>query len=402
MYLDENPTEIPWEAIRYLIADANYGGRVTEAPDNRVLRAYAAEYFSVNALAPKFMLSSLPTYYIPEDNSLASYRAHAKDLPMQELPEAFGQHVNAEIASLIQDTDTMTQIIISMEVGGGGGGNSQERDEQVMKTAESLLDKIPAPMDWEEVAQRNEADPSPLKVCLLQEIERYNMLLVKLSANIKLLIKGIQGFVVISKDQEEVLMALFEGKVPGLWLKSYPSLKPLGSWVPDLIERIEQLRVWSYESIPKAFWLGGLTYPTSFLTGLLQASARKNMVSVDALSFDFIVQSGDESAITALPKEGAYFKNMTLEGAKWDTNANALADAETMALFNPMPIIHFKPVNKKKNLTDGFYQCPLYLYPIRTGSRERPSFMTWVDLKAGQHNGDFWIKRGAALLLSVA
>jgi len=310
--------------------------------------------------------------------------------------------VNAEISSLIQDTNMLCEIIIGMEVGGGAGGASHDRDEAVMKTCETLLEKIPEEIDWEEVAERNLADPSPLKVCLLQEIERYNKLLVQLKANNKLLIKGIQGFVVISKEQEEVLMALYEGRVPKSWLTAYPSLKTLGSWMPDLIERIAQLNFWAYEGIPKTFWLGGLTYPTSFLTGLLQASARKNMVSVDVLSFDFLVQAGDESTITQMPKEGSYFKMMSLEGAKWDYNIMALTDAETMQLFAAMPIIHFKPVAKKKNITDGIYQCPLYLYPIRTGSRERPSFMIWVDLKSGAHNGDYWIKRGTALLLSLA
>jgi len=402
MYLDENPTEIPWEAIRYLIADANYGGRVTDAPDNRVLKAYAMEYFSVNALAPKFQLSTLPTYYIPEENSLSAYRSYAKELPLQDFPEAFGEHVNAEISSLIQDTDMLCEIIIGMEVGGGGGGNTHERDEAVMKTCEALLDKIPDEINWEEVQERNEADSSPLKVCLLQEIERYNTLLVQLKANNKLLIKGIQGFVVISSEQEVVLVALSEGRVPASWLTSYSSLKPLGSWMPDLVERIAQLNFWAYEGIPKAFWLGALTFPTSFLTALLQASARKNMVSVDALSFDFLVQAGDESSITALPKEGAFFKLMYLEGARWDYNSMALQDAETMQLFAPMPIIHFKPVAKKKNTTEGFYSCPVYYYPTRTGSRERPSFMIWVDLKAGQHDSNFWIKRGTALLLSLA
>ena len=35
MYLDEYPTEVQWEAIKFLIAEANYGGRVTQASDNR-------------------------------------------------------------------------------------------------------------------------------------------------------------------------------------------------------------------------------------------------------------------------------------------------------------------------------------------------------------------------------
>merc|ERR1719215_2459426 len=182
---------------------------------------------------------------------------------------------------------------------------------------------------------------------------------------------------------------------------AYPSLKPLSSWMPDLMERIEQLNIWGFQGVPKTMWLGGITFPTSLLTALLQASARKNMVSVDTLSFDFIVQTADESSITAMPKEGAYIKSMILEGARWDTNTAALADAESMQLFNPMPITHFKPVARKKTVTEGIYQCPLYLYPLRTGSRERPSFMIWVDLKAGAYSADLWTKRGAALLLSV-
>ena len=48
------------------------------------------------------------------------------------------------------------------------------------------------------------------------------------------------------------------------------------------------------------------------------------------------------------------------------------------------------------------YSCPLYMYPVRTGSRERPSFMIMVDLKGGVGDSDFWIKRGTALLLSLA
>lgn len=107
MYLDENPTDIPWAAIQYLIAEANYGGRVTEAPDNRVLRAYCAEFISEKALAPKFMLSTLPTYFIPEDGSLTSYRHYASNLPFNEAPEAFGQHVNAEISSSQKEAEDL-------------------------------------------------------------------------------------------------------------------------------------------------------------------------------------------------------------------------------------------------------------------------------------------------------
>jgi len=64
-------------------------------------------------------------------------------------------------------------------------------------------------------------------------------------------------------------------------------------------------------------------------------------------------------------------------------NTNALAEPEAMALYAPMPIVHFKPIGRRKAALEGVYACPLYMYPVRTGTRERPSFMIWVDLKSG-------------------
>lgn len=286
--------------------------------------------------------------------------------------------------------------------GGGGGGGKSNKAEQVMKTCESVLDKLPEPLDYEEVQERNESDASPLKVCLMQETERYNDLLKAIQGSVKLLQRGIQGLVVITTEQEGVMNSLHAGLVPLPWLVAYPSLKPLSSWLPDLQDRIEQMNTWAFVGYPKVFWIGGITYPTSMLTAYLQASARKNQISVDTLNFDFVVQNTDEASIQQYPKEGSYIKNMVLEGARWDPNKGELADAETMMLFSPFPIIHFKVISKKRTNYDGIYQCPLYLYPIRTGSRERPSFMIWVDLKSGSVHPDFWIKRGTALLLSVA
>lgn len=41
---------------------------------------------------------------------------------------------------------------------------------------------------------------------------------------------------------------------------------------------------------PKAFWLGGFTYPSAFLTALLQQFARRNAVPIDTINFEFIAQ----------------------------------------------------------------------------------------------------------------
>ena len=54
--------------------------------------------------------------------------------------------------------------------------------------------------------------------------------------------------------------SLLKNEVPILW-KSYPSLKPLSSWVENLVKRIEFIRTWLVEAHPKGFWMSGLFYP---------------------------------------------------------------------------------------------------------------------------------------------
>merc|ERR1712194_892311 len=280
-------------------------------------------------------------------------------------------------------------------------------DELVFDQAKALLDQLPADVDWNAVNTKFARDSTnPYVVVLLQEIERYNILLQKVRSSLKELQKGIQGFVVISEEQELVFQALFEGKVPDGWLFAYPSMKPLGSWMPDLIKRVEGFRSWGLTEPPKCFWLAAFTYPSGFLTAILQFSARKNAIAVDQLSFDFVVQTSyTDDFINAAPKEGSYCKDLILEGGKWDMDAMSLGDQDPMMLYSPVPVILFKPIAKKKqteSTSNTIYQCPVYVYPNRNGSPTRPSFVVWVEVKSGAQEPGFWIKRGTAMLLATA
>ena len=66
----------------------------------------------------------------------------------------------------------------------------------------------------------------------------------------------------------------------------------------------------------------GITFPTAFLTAVLQASARKNAVSIDGLGWDFSIMANEPSA---QPKEGFYCKGAFAEGFDWNVEGGHLA-----------------------------------------------------------------------------
>ena len=67
-------------------------------------------------------------------------------------------------------------------------------------------------------------------------------------------------------------------------------MKPLASWVQDLIQRVEFVQNWVDNGIPIIFWISGFFFPQAFLTGTLQNFARKYVVSIDTISFGFQVK----------------------------------------------------------------------------------------------------------------
>merc|ERR1711907_224949 len=116
---------------------------------------------------------------------------------------------------------------------------------------------------------------------------------------------------------EQTTKDLFLNTVPGRWGKEYASKKDLATWFDDLILRIEQLQRYGEDTIcvPPSLWISGLFNPMSFLTAIMQVTARQKGLALDdmVLKTD-VLNIKDPLQISEAAEDGAYIHGFFLEG----------------------------------------------------------------------------------------
>ena len=80
------------------MSETNYGGRVTDDKDVILNKAMLKKCFCPEVMNDSYKLSKLDIYYAPPDGDLAATKAYIEGLPLDEDPEVFGLHPNANIA----------------------------------------------------------------------------------------------------------------------------------------------------------------------------------------------------------------------------------------------------------------------------------------------------------------
>ena len=102
----------------------------------------------------------------------------------------------------------------------------------------------------------------------------------------------------MSGELEAMGNSMVLGQVPECWSAvSYPSLKPLGSWMSDFLSRIDFLQTWLEKGeAPAVYWISGFFFTQAFITGTLQNFARKYKLPIDQVDFDMQVMTSAESS----------------------------------------------------------------------------------------------------------
>ena len=138
-YFVDKYDQVPFNALSYLIGDCNYGGRVTEDNDQKVLKALLEDFMHPKVLQDGYAYGDdkETQYLFPSgEQGYQSYIETIEAMPDTELPQIFGFHPNADIT---KDRNLASELVNQLLKMGEVEGCALEQEEEEEK-------HVPAPI----------------------------------------------------------------------------------------------------------------------------------------------------------------------------------------------------------------------------------------------------------------
>lgn len=130
MYLDEQAI-IPYKTLNYLIAEINYGGRVTDDKDVRLITALLLSYLNSGVMKGQYNFSSSGVYHNPLDLELEAVKTYISSLPLEDDPQIYGLHRNANITFQQKNVKQFFETLLSIQPRASGSAKSGETPDEI-------------------------------------------------------------------------------------------------------------------------------------------------------------------------------------------------------------------------------------------------------------------------------
>jgi len=404
--LEQDDQKIPWTTLRYLIGETIYGGRVTDDYDRRVVNVYLEEYlgdFLFDSFQPFFFYKGPNIRYkIPPVGSREDYINYIEEFPLTNSPDVLGLHPDAEIGYLTTAVNTMWTELLSLQPRSSESSDGISREDFIGGIASDIQGSIPALFDTVRI-YKGFGTPTPTKIVLIQELERWNILVEAMSSSLHDLRGALKGEIGMSQKLDEIANSLYDGVLPDMWRNLAPQTeKKLGSWMNHFKKRYNQYAEWVREGEPIVIWLAGLHVPEAYTTALVQTACRKNGWSLDRSTlYTEVTPFTNPEDIIEKPASGCYAQGLFLEGAGWDLEESCLMRLPPgSSLYQNLPILRIIPIETHRLRLKNTFKTPVYV----TQQRRNASGVGWVmdaNLATKEHYSH-WVLQGVALVLNIS
>jgi len=140
----------------------------------------------------------------------------------------------------------------------------------------------------------------------------------------------------------------------------------------------------------------------SYLTSIMQVTARRDNLALDDMTLKTDVTNiRDHTTITAPAENGCYIHGFFLQGAAWELGRGAeqgnLMDMIPKELYPEMPVVHITAINRKDQVSVGFYDCPVYVTSMRGATFV---FLAKLKMESDEYDAKLWVLAGVALLMA--
>ncbi|CAM39085.2 putative dynein heavy chain [Leishmania braziliensis MHOM/BR/75/M2904] len=413
------------DTVCYMVADIQYGGRITDNNDRALFKAITEFLYDVHITNPdkckdgKDMTEFYPNYGIPLFDDINKHREFIRETyPDVDTPEAFQMHPNQDITYRTRQAQEVLATILDVQPRGASTTGGVTREDKVISMAESYLKLLPS--DWTVDRKAHIGDRQPLSIFAGQEIDRLSVTIRTVRRTCQDLKLAVAGTIILTPALQDALNSLYDARVPAAWVAvGWPSPN-ISLWIAELVRRYEQLHVWACNGRPPVYWLPGFFNPQGFLTSVRQEITRSHANEAVPWALDKVeartevrsseYRPGQEAKADDLRTEKGevVIYGLYLEGAMWDRVNKRLKDPLPGDLYRELPMLLISAYNKEapqqalvqavkpgaaKKTKQEYYRCPVYKYPSRSDNN-------WIfDVRLPVAEDDaYWRMRGVALL----
>ncbi|QQP51744.1 Dynein heavy chain_ cytoplasmiclike [Caligus rogercresseyi] len=412
------PEKVPWKAMRTLLCQCIYGGKIDNEFDQRLLNTFLDELFSEKSFEPDFVLikgSETKSIMMPEGIRRDQFLSWVEQLADRQSPEWLGLPNNAETVLLTsKGHDTIMKLLKMQQIDDDEeevhneldesedtkGGDSSKRPawmRTLHESASSWLSLLPEDL----LPLRRTADN--IKDPLYRFFERE----VNTGLKILRIVRTDLGDVVdITENKKKqtnyhrsIIADLMRGMIPKSW-KQYkiPLNATVMDWIKDFSQRIQQLKLISKTVVDRTasalksvtVWLGGLFNPEAYITATRQYVSQANSWSLEELYLDILI--GDEGETPSLDDFSFGLEKLKLQGATALNNQLKISSIITTDLH----ITRLRWLRQQdKNKGEDRITLPVYL----NATRSDILFTAEFSIAPEQSKHSFF-ERGVALIAS--